>query len=412
MSEREGVLGEVAGLWQLRDFRRLLVARIVSNFGNGMAPIALAFGVLSLKGADARSLSLVAAAHLVPLVAFMLVGGVVADRFDRAHLVGGTDIVGSLLVSVSAVAFLTGHASVPLLCVVGFVSGVLNAVWYPAFTGLMPLIVPTPRLQSANAAVGIGSNVGFILGASVAGVIVGSAGAGWAILVDAFTFMVAGILVYGLRLPRPDSNPEGTSSMATQLREGWHEFASRRWLVTVTGCFVFLQMSLEGFLGVMAPVQTKEALHGARDMGVMMSGFGVGALAGTVMAMKLRPRRPLLLAIGVMPAIGVWMFALSFPAPLWVLVLAAMAAGAALDLMYAFWTTTIQSNVPDDVLSRVNSYDAFGALVFAPIGLLLAGPFTRAVGASTALVVAGSIAIVAALAPLLSSDVRRLERTS
>jgi predicted MFS family arabinose efflux permease len=276
----------------------------------------------------------------------------------------------------------------------------------------MPLIVPTPRLQSANAAVGIGSNVGFILGASVAGVIVGSAGAGWAILVDAFTFMVAGILVYGLRLPRPDSNPEGTSSMATQLREGWHEFASRRWLVTVTGCFVFLQMSLEGFLGVMAPVQTKEALHGARDMGVMMSGFGVGALAGTVMAMKLRPRRPLLLAIGVMPAIGVWMFALSFPAPLWVLVLAAMAAGAALDLMYAFWTTTIQSNVPDDVLSRVNSYDAFGALVFAPIGLLLAGPFTRAVGASTALVVAGSIALVAALAPLLSSDVRRLERTS
>lgn len=97
--------------------------------------------VLSLPGADAGSLSLVTTANMIPLVLFMLIGGVAADRFGRTHLVGVTDIIGSVFVAVSAFAFISGHASIPLLCFNGFVFGVLNALWYPAFVGIMPLIV-------------------------------------------------------------------------------------------------------------------------------------------------------------------------------------------------------------------------------------------------------------------------------
>jgi predicted MFS family arabinose efflux permease len=274
----------------------------------------------------------------------------------------------------------------------------------------MPLIVPTHLLQAGNSALGVGANLGFTLGASVAGVLVSSSGSGWALLVDAATFLVAGIVVLRMKLPKNQIAEGKGPTVIAQLREGWVEFSSRRWLVVIVSSFAFYHLAFEGFLGVLAPVQTKEALRGAKDMGYMMFAFGVGAVGGTVLALRLRPRRPLLLAVGVTPIAALWMFALAIPMPLYVLCATACATGVAIDLMYANWMTTIQTHVPQEALSRVGSYDAFGSLAFAPVGLFLAGPFTHLVGAPTALVVAGSVVLIASTFPLLFRDVRRLER--
>jgi MFS family permease len=144
-------------------------------------------------------------------------------------------------------------------------------------------------------------------------------------------------------------------------------------------------------------------------MGIMMFGFGVGAVSGTALALKLRPQRPLVLAVGVCPIVGLWILSLAVPMPIWVLFLMAMAGGIALDLMYANWMTTIQTNVPQEALSRVGSYDAFGSLAFAPLGLFFAGPLTHLVGARTALIAVGLMVFIAALLPLASSEVRHLK---
>lgn len=404
---------ELRELWRIRRYRILLLARFVSNIGNGMAPIALAFGVLSLDGADAGSLSLVTTAQMIPLVAFLLVGGVAADRFGRSQLVGSTDVIGSVVVAVSAMAFLTDNASIPLLCVNGFIFGVLNALWYPAFSGLMPMIVPGPLLQAGNSILGFGANVGFTLGASVAGLIVATAGPGWGLFGDAVSFLIAGILVLSLRLPKSfgEQTNEDRSSMVSQLRLGWKEFTSRRWIVLIVGCFAFYHLAFEAFIAVLAPVQIKDEMNGARDMGTMMFGFGLGNILGTGIAFRFKPRRPLLLAVGVMPMGAAWMLATGFPAPLWVLFVTAAGTGVAIDVMYANWMTTLQTNVPEEALSRVGSYDAFGSLAFAPIGLLLAGPMAHVLGARTSLFIMGSIALVAVCTPLLSSEVRTLRRT-
>jgi MFS family permease len=403
---------ELSELWKIREFRHLLIARVISNLGNGITPIALAFGVLSLPGADAGSLSLVTTSNMVPLVLFMLIGGVAADRFGRTHLVGVTDVIGSVFVAISAFAFISGHASIPLLCFNGFVFGVLNALWYPAFSGIMPLIVPNPLLQAANSLVGIGANLGFTLGASVAGIVVSTAGPGWGLLIDAGTFLIAGVLVYQMKVPNstPLAEGEKRESVFSQLREGWFEFSSRKWIVYVVVGYSFFYLGFEGFLGVLAPVQMKEAMGGAKDMGIMMFGFGVGAVLGTVFALKLRPRRPLLLGLGVLPIAALWAFALAVPLPLWVLFITALGTGIGMDLMYANWMTTLQTHVPDEALSRVSSYDAFGSMVFAPIGLFLAGPFTHLVGPKTALVTVGAIIALATSLPLLSKEVRQIER--
>lgn len=412
VANSETLKEELAQLWALPQFRRLLLARVVSNIGNGITPIALAFGVLSIPGADAGSLSFVTTAQMIPLVLFMLIGGVAADRFGRSQLVGATDIIGSIFVGISALSFLTGYASIPLLCFNGFIFGVLNALWYPAFSGIMPLIVPNNLLQAANSILGVAANIAFTVGASIAGILVSTAGSGWGLLIDAFSFLIAGILVWRMRLPHNVQPVEGEKreTILQQLRDGWVEFSSRRWIVTVVVCFAFFYMGFEGFLGVLAPVQMKEALGGAKDMGFMMFGFGLGAILGTVFALKLRPRRPLLLAVGVCPIVGVWIMALAVPTPLWVLFLAAVASGISLDLMYANWMTTIHTHVPEEALSRVGSYDAFGSLAFAPLGLFFAGPFAHLVGVKTALLVTGIIVFFTALLPLLSHDVRHLER--
>ncbi|MFM8562590.1 MAG: MFS transporter [Acidimicrobiia bacterium] len=403
---------ELRELWRIPRYRVLLAARFVSNVGNGMAPIALAFGVLSLDGADAGSLSLVTTAQMIPLVAFLLIGGVAADRFGRSQLVGSTDIIGSMVVAVSAIAFLTDNASVPLLCVNGFIFGVLNALWYPAFSGLMPMIVPGPLLQGANSILGFGANVGFTIGASAAGFIVATAGPGWGLLGDATSFLIAGLLVLSLRLPKSfgEDSGEDRSSMITQLRVGWSEFSSRCWIVLIVGSFAFYHLAFEAFIAVLAPVHMKEEFDGARAMGTMMFGFGLGSILGTGIAFRFKPRRPLLVAVGVMPIGAAWMLATGVSAPLWILFVTAAGTGVAVDVMYANWMTTLQTNVPEDALSRVGSYDAFGSLAFAPIGLLVAGPMAHAIGAPASILIMGTIALVAVCTPLLSREVRRLER--
>lgn len=403
---------ELRELWRIPRYRVLLAARFVSNVGNGMAPIALAFGVLSLDGADAGSLSLVTTAQMIPLVAFLLIGGVAADRFGRSQLVGSTDIIGSMVVAVSAIAFLTDNASVPLLCVNGFIFGVLNALWYPAFSGLMPMIVPGPLLQGANSILGFGANVGFTIGASAAGFIVATAGPGWGLLGDATSFLIAGLLVLSLRLPKSfgEDSGEDRSSMITQLRVGWSEFSSRCWIVLIVGSFAFYHLAFEAFIAVLAPVHMKEEFDGARAMGTMMFGFGLGSILGTGIAFRFKPRRPLLVAVGVMPTGAAWMLATGVSAPLWILFVTAAGTGVAVDVMYANWMTTLQTNVPEDALSRVGSYDAFGSLAFAPIGLLVAGPMAHAIGAPASILIMGTIALVAVCTPLLSREVRRLER--
>lgn len=133
-----------------KGFVSLISARFISNFGNGLSDIALAYGVLSLNGATGKDLSIVMFARLFPMIALMLFGGVIGDRFKRNRIVGGTDMLGSLFVAISAASFIFAFASVPLLVVMGFLFGILNAMWWPAMLGVLPAIVPKENSTMAT----------------------------------------------------------------------------------------------------------------------------------------------------------------------------------------------------------------------------------------------------------------------
>jgi MFS family permease len=401
-------------LWELRkipNFYQLFFARTISNFGNGISPVALAFGVLAIEGANPTSLSLVMVSRTLPVLLLLLVGGTFADKYGRAKTMGWADILLGFLILIVAAAFISDSPTVVLLTVVGFFSGVLNGIWYPAFSGLTPIIVPSEKLQSANSAIGFGSNISFMLGTASGGFIVSAFGTGWALGIDAISFLIAGAMILPLaKLPQPGKAEFGEKvKFIQELKEGWKEFASRSWLVVVVVSFAFVNLSFEATWAVLGALQTIERYSGAATWGLILGFMSVGFIGGTLIANAIRPKRPLRLIILLMLAEPVFLFLFGIGAPLIVLFIAAVLMGIALDVFYVLWMTTVQQNVPEESLSRVNSYDTFGSFLFGPLGIAIAGPLAMQIGAGSTLIIGSAISLIALLAAFCFPSVRKLK---
>lgn len=405
------MLRDIQQLGKLPYFNQLFIARSISNFGNGISPVALAFGVLAIEGSNAVSLSQVMFARTFPIVLLLIVGGAIADRYGRARVMGWSDIWLSSLIMIAAISFIIDQPSVRLLVVVGLLSGVLNGIWYPAFAGIVPIVVPKEKLQSAFAAIAFGSNLMFMLGTAAGGFIVSFFGVGWALAIDAITFFIAGVLILPLRkLPQKGLLEEGQSSnMLKDIKEGWSEFSSRSWLVTVVLAFLFVNMAYEATYAVLGPLQANDSYNGASSWATMLGTLTFGMLVGVVIANKLRPKHPLIVAMLASFFVGIWILTLALSLPLWIILIFAFLAGVGFDIFFVLWMTTLQTNIPEESLSRVNAYDAFGTYLFGPIGMAIAGPLVLIIGIKNTLLIGGVIAIVAVASTFLMPSVRKLE---
>ena len=387
-------------------FRRLFLARTISNIGNGVAPIAIAFGVLSLPGATPTSLSIVLAAQALPLVLVLPIGGVIADRLGRARVIAVTDIILSAFVMTTAVLFLTGNATVALLAILGAISGCLNALWWPAMSGMVPDVVADEHLQPANAFVSVASNGGLIAGNAIGGLLVALVGSGWAIALDSLSFLVAGALVFSMRdVSTPHRSGESTLA---DLAHGWRVFWSYRWVVVVVGAFSFIVMVWRGAEEVMGPVLAREIYGGAAGWALIMTFQSIGLLLGAIVASRLRVRRPLVIGLLATLALPLWLITLALELPIIWVAVGSFAFGVSLELLAVWWFTAMQTNIPREALSRVSAYDAMGSLMFGPIGLALAGPLIAGVGARAAFFIAAAVSAAAVLGALLFRSVRQL----
>lgn len=371
-----------------------------------MSPIALAYGVLSIEGADGSDLSLVMAARYFPLVAFMLFGGVIADRFQRNRLVGGSDVIGSIVVGVSALSFLGGFPHVGVLIAMGGLFGVLNALWWPAMSGVLPEILPKERLQEGNAVIGLMSNIGYISGTLIGGVLVATFNPGWAMLVDAISFLIAGLILWNLDLP--SKSRVESPGIAHDLKVGWREFISRSWVVTMVFCFAFINMSFESMLQVLGPLNFNDPENGPRYWSLNLAGMTAGMMIGGFIVLKLKFKRPLFISMVLIAISVVWDFSLAFQLPLALCVLSAIFSGLTIEFFMVTWNTSLQTHIPEESYSRVNAYDALGSYGIAPIGVVIAGPLANYFGVSAMLITTGTLTFIAASASLLVKSVRNL----
>lgn len=369
--------------------------------------MALAFGVLGLPGADAGTLSVVVACEAIPHVLGLLVGGVVADRYPRRFVMFTGECFSLVAWLGIGTMLVLGWAPVPLMCAFAVLTGLAGAVVWPVLSGIIPEVAPPDRLQPANALLAVGANVARIGGLIAAGAVVVLVGPGWPLIAAAAVYGCAAAFAWRIgSTPRPGR--EGGTSVLAELREGWVEFSSREWLWVVVAQFALLVLAWQGAHTVLGPVVAEAELGGAGAWSAILTGEAVGMLVGVVIALRIRPRRPILVGVLLTSLTALPYLLLGLGSPLPLIVAAGFVMGLGMDTFTVLWQTTMQREVPPEALSRVASYDAFGSMLFGPVGVLLAGPAAVHLGAHGALLVCAGLIVLSALLALLSRDVRTL----
>ena len=392
MTGRLGPLGE-------RDFRLLFGATTITTIGDRLAFIALAFAVLDFG--SATDLGLVLAARQIVEVVVLLAGGVLSDRLPRNLVLAGASLIQATAQAATAVLVLGGDATVGWLIALQALYGVGAGLVVPAEVGLVPQTVSPERLQQANALQGLSRNIVGVLGPAIGGAIVVAGSPGVALAVDAASFVLCAALLAQIRVPRRVREADA-AGFFHELREGWSEFRSRTWLWATVLLFGVSNLFWVGCWSVLGPTIADEELGGAGAWATVLTVGGIGSILGGVLAMRLRPSRPLLVSVlsplpMVLPLIG-----LALEVPVLVLAAAAALAFAGLSVHLTLWFTVFQREVPEHQQSRVSSYDALGSFVLMPLGAALVGPVAVAIGTETTLwasvaVMLGCLAVIAAL---------------
>ena len=405
LKESLGALGEPRFAWYF-------TARTVSTAGSVMVPVALAFAVLQTDP-SARALAQVLGVRTLAMVVFLLVGGVVADRFSRIVVLQVSHVLTCLTQAVAAALLISGHATLTQLTVIEGINGAVTAFTMPAMMGIVPLVVDRTRLQQANALLSFSRSGLGIIGPAIAGLLVVGVGPGWALAVDALTYAVAIVCLSRVGLPRAESGRARRPSMVRELREGWTEFTRREWLWVVVLAFGLLNAIHVGVVGVLGPLiaASNEAI-GEAGWGLVLSAEAAGTVLMTIVMLRLRLQHPLragMLAMGVLAVPMVLLGALPAVLPV---AIGFFLAGAAVEVFGVGWSTALHEHVPVSVLSRVSSYDALGSFVAMPIGTFLYGWLATSVDVETLILVSAGVYVLITTAALLSRSVRDLGRSS
>jgi MFS family permease len=390
-----------------RDFRLLFFGRVVSFAGSAMAPVALAFAVLDLGGSPS-DLGIVLALAILPQVFFLLIGGVIADRLPRHLVMVASNLVAGIAQAIAAVLLISGRAEIWELAVIALARAVASSFFFPAQQGIVPQTVPTDDLQSANALLRLALNATNIGGAALGGLIVAAAGPGWAIGFDALTYLVAATILLPMHV-RPPARM-GDAGFIHELAHGWREFRTRTWLWVVVLGAAFANGAQSAGLNILGPVVAKESLGGAAVWGLVLAATGVGLVTGSLIALRIRPERPLFVGVLSLTVLFPPLVLLAVGAPWPAIAASTLLAGIGIELFSVFWDTSLQAHVPNEVLSRVSAWDAIGSLVLIPAAYAVVGPLADAIGIDETLWICAGIVFVAVTAQLLSRQVRDLPR--
>jgi MFS family permease len=373
------------------NFRLVFTSTTISGLGDGVATIALAFAVLDISDSPA-ALGAVIAARQVAAAGITVLAGVWADRLPRHLVLVAAAVVQAITQATSGALVLTGEASVPALAALALVFGLADGFVIPASQGLIPTIVASARLQQANALLGLTRSVVGVAGPALGGVMVAVGSPGGALLADAGSFAAAALLLVRLRMPAAAA-AAAARPFFHELREGWTEFRRHTWLWTTIVFFGIGNFAGASYF-VLGPLIAKQSLGAVAAWATIVSAFGVGTIIGGLIALRIRPRRPLLASCLAAIPYGIPMLAIALELPVPILVGVSTIAGVGIAIHLALWFTVFQQQVPEAARSRVSSYDALGSFVLLPLGSAAAGPVASLIGTRETLIAASAICLV------------------
>ena len=367
--------------------RLLVLARTVSILGNFAAPIALSFAVLAVApGPDAAPrLALVLAAAAVPQLLFLIVGGVAADRGHRRLLAVGGETGAGLAEAASAVLLLTHTATVGALAGLAAARGAFSAAGTPAMRAFVAdLADRTDQIASASAALSGGRAIATIAGPALGGLLVTCAGPGWALAVDAASYAIAAVLLSPLRPPARSAQSAGhRPASVRQLRNGWHAIAHSLWLWPLMLYGMLFVLLVDAPCQLISPLLSRQHYGGAIALAVSTTAFGVGSVAGSGIAWRIRPQRPLLVYVALyfleIPLRLAWVIL----APLPVLAVSAAMAGLSFAAASSLWQTVLATRIASRQLGTVSAADEAGSAVANPLAIAVTAPLIAVLGTRT-----------------------------
>jgi MFS family permease len=394
--------------FQSRDFRLLWTGQAISLLGDAAFVVALGWRTFTLTG-SARSLGIVLTLQGVGLLSTVLVGGALADRYDRRTMMLISDVARFAVIGVLAAVDATGHLSIGSLAAIAFVEGLATGFFTPALGGLIPLVVEEPGLGSANALIGMARQGSYLIGPSVASLLYGFAGSTVVFGFNAVSYLVSFAFVYATR-PRAAERGAAEGTLR-EIGAGFRYVAGIPWLWLTISLFAFVLMFQWAPIQVLTPKLVREHFHlGVAAYGLVFSLIGAGMIVGSVLVGQLNPRRRrglISYLIWIVNSILVVVFALSPWYPL--AVTAAFLRGICIGFGVTIWETMLMQLVPQHMLSRVVSLDWFGSLGLTPFGLLLVGAVSGLAAPGTIIALGACVSICIVASGLCSRQIRTID---
>ncbi|WP_249039884.1 MFS transporter [Salinispora arenicola] len=388
-------------------FQLQFAAQSATVIGSTLSPVALSFGILAATGSPA-ALGMALTAYAVPLVIFLLVGGVWADRLSRQRVMLTADAVLALAQITLGTMLLSGNVHLWAIALIQVVSGTATAFYHPASTGLTKSTVPRELLQQANALLSLTRSIAGSTGPLLASVLVVSIGSGWALIADGMTFAASALILRRLAVPRK-SDPAVRDSFFRELREGFSEVLSRGWVLNSIAVFTVSNLAFAA-LNVIGPALFFQQTDGALKWGVLLAALNIGTVVGNLTALRWKPNRTIFAARIVEIAQVPLFISIAADAPLLLTVSAALVAGIGISLPDALWYSTLQEQLPENVISRVASYDWLGSLALRPIGYSVSATIASGLGEAGTIMLGGLAILLTRVIGAMHPSVHALDR--
>lgn len=390
-----------AGLWQ-GPFRWFYLGRIIDLTGSAMTPVALSLAVLAHTGSPTQ-MGIVLAANVTPTLAFLLLGGVLADRWQRRTIVQCSALLAACTQAAMAALLFQRDLHLPTMASLAALSGLIGAFNTPALRGIVAELVASRDLQRANALLASGRNATRIVGPTLAASLVASIGGGWALAIDACTFVLAAACFTHLPA-RVNTRPK--TRLSRDLRAGWRAYLARRWVWTISLCSMLVNLAMVGPWQILGAVLVTER-YGAPVWGALLSLRTAAMLVTSAALIHVVLKNPLRTGVlfGTLTALPLLALATHAP-PLW---LVASVIGAAIGMCVATisYEVCLQRAIPPTELSRVTSFDDLFAFAAVPLSQLLAGPAAALIGTERLLAICAAAIAVLQVLPLTLVEVRR-----
>jgi MFS family permease len=395
----------------IRDFALLWTGMTVSLLGDGIYFVAIAWQVYELSNAP-TALSVVGVAWTLPQVLFLLLSGVISDRFDRRRVMIIADVLRGVPILVIGLLAVSEALELWHLLVLVAFYGAGEALFWPSFTAIVPDIVPQNLLVEANSLdIFVRTATGRLAGPALGGIAIGALGTGGAFLLDAVSFGVSAAALLAMT-SRPVIEKASGASVREDVAEGIRFLRSQTWL---WGTLLAASVTLLCFFGpweVLVPYVVKNELDGsARDLGFIFGAGGLGAvLSSLVLAQRSLPRKQITFMYLSWTVSGFAIAGYGVATDVWHAMLVAFVGAGLANAGMVVWMTLLQTRVPARLLGRVASLDWFISTGLLPVSFALTGPIAAAAGARETLVGAGILSGIITLAFLFLPGMRDLER--